>query len=542
MPTYFFADLVREASHDGGTGTLALAGALPGHRAFAGVVPPGATFHYAVTGITHAAEWEVGEGNLNAVGALVRSSVAASSAGGALVDFQPGLKSIALTVGSGWFTGQQDRDTELAGDIQALDAVVAGKQPLSTSHPAAATSAADDLVTLRRAGSWVNVPAAAFARQGDNGRFIAAGPLAAADGNATAPGISFASDAGTGWFRASAGVLAAATGAAERLRIGADGRVGIANPLPQALLDISYASMAPSLSSSAAAGITARGSSTLRVDIGSYPGSPYAGWVQSSSAGSAFPLVLNPLGGDIGIGTSAPRATLDVAGNIAADFTDNRTIQFQHESGSAYGLGMMADASGRGLKLFSRAGDGTGYIGFYTGGMTERVRIEFNGTLRPASDNGVTLGAASHRWAVVYAGTGTINTSDAREKFWRGGFTEAELRAASRIAREIGVFQWHDAIAAKGADAQDFGARLHIGVRAQAIWAIMADEGLVDPIRRGRPGQTPYAFLCWDRWTGKDRRRRHDRFGVRTDQLALFIAAAQEARLAALEQAAEQQP
>src|SRR3546814_7183771 len=50
----------------------------------------------------------------------------------------------------------------------------------------------------------------------------------------------------------------------------------------------------------------------------------------------------------------------------------------------------------------------------------------------------------------------------------------AELAAAARIARELGFYCWNDAIAAKGAD----GARRHFGVRAQAVWAIMAEEGL----------------------------------------------------------------
>ncbi|MFN4097276.1 MAG: hypothetical protein ACK4GG_10960, partial [Sphingomonas sp.] len=37
MPTPFFADLVREIAHEGGTGPLTPAGAVPGHRRFAGV-------------------------------------------------------------------------------------------------------------------------------------------------------------------------------------------------------------------------------------------------------------------------------------------------------------------------------------------------------------------------------------------------------------------------------------------------------------------------------------------------------------------------
>ncbi len=39
-----------------------------------------------------------------------------------------------------------------------------------------------------------------------------------------------------------------------------------------------------------------------------------------------------------------------------------------------------------------------------------------SGTFYPATDNTTTLGTAGSRWSVVYAATGTINTSDARQK------------------------------------------------------------------------------------------------------------------------------
>jgi hypothetical protein len=38
------------------------------------------------------------------------------------------------------------------------------------------------------------------------------------------------------------------------------------------------------------------------------------------------------------------------------------------------------------------------------------------GTVRPPGDANVNLGASGHRWATVYAATGTINTSDRNEK------------------------------------------------------------------------------------------------------------------------------
>lgn len=170
-----------------------------------------------------------------------------------------------------------------------------------------------------------------------------------------------------------------------------------------------------------------------------------------------------------------------------------------------------------------------------------------NGHVRPGTDNNRNLGSASYRWSVVYSGTGTINTSDEREKVWRGALDAAEMRAANRIIGEMGFFQWADAVAEKGED----GARYHFGVKAQAVWSIMADEGLVDPIGKdGRPGKASYAFLCFDEWPGQASRKGDqggketvqetapgNRFGLRIDQLTLFLIAALNARLSALESA-----
>ena len=126
----FFADLVREVSLGAGTGDLALGGALPGHRRFADAVPTGARFHYAIAGVTHASQWETGEGELGSGGALLRLPLA-SSAGGATVDFSPGLKSVALTVGAAWFTGQEEGEAISIDSVDGLQAALDAKAGLA---------------------------------------------------------------------------------------------------------------------------------------------------------------------------------------------------------------------------------------------------------------------------------------------------------------------------------------------------------------------------------------------------------------------------
>src|SRR3546814_19605947 len=46
-------------------------------------------------------------------------------------------------------------------------------------------------------------------------------------------------------------------------------------------------------------------------------------------------------------------------------------------------------------------------------------------------------------------------------------------------------------------------ARYHFGARAQRVWSIFAEEGLVGAIKKSGPGAAPFAFLCYDKWKDK---------------------------------------
>jgi hypothetical protein len=150
--------------------------------------------------------------------------------------------------------------------------------------------------------------------------------------------------------------------------------------------------------------------------------------------------------------------------------------------------------------------------------------------LRPEADTAMNLGAGAARWGTLYASNGSINTSDAREKRWRGPLTAEELAAARDLVREIGIFQWLTALEDKGE-----AARLHVGIRAQTVAEVLTRHGL-DAAR--------YGFFCFDEWgesEGFDAKGNviaipaGERYSLRPDQLILFMLAAQEQRLTVLE-------
>lgn len=196
VPQFFFAELVRETSFDTGAGPLALGGAVAGHRGFGGVVPVGALFCYTIAGVTDPAEWETGTGRLGADGRIERVAVAASSSGGAAVAFAAGVKTVALTVGAGWYSavsepvgigdvaglqaaldGKQASGSYAAvghghgvGDVAGLQAALDGKQAVSTGFGAATTVNDGDAITLYRGTGWLNAPGSAFVRVNSVGR------------------------------------------------------------------------------------------------------------------------------------------------------------------------------------------------------------------------------------------------------------------------------------------------------------------------------------------------------------------------------------
>ncbi len=117
-----------------------------------------------------------------------------------------------------------------------------------------------------------------------------------------------------------------------------------------------------------------------------------------------------------------------------------------------------------------------------------RFRVDANGT-SGGVDNTYSCGTSAYRWTTVYAASGAINTSDARDKTPIQAFSDAELAAAKALGAEIGTYKFLSSVESKGQ-----GARTHIGLTVQRAIEIMEAHGL-DPFK--------YGFICYDEWEDK---------------------------------------
>jgi hypothetical protein len=103
----------------------------------------------------------------------------------------------------------------------------------------------------------------------------------------------------------------------------------------------------------------------------------------------------------------------------------------------------------------------------------------------PGADNTQSLGEASFRWSVVYAGNGTINTSDEREKQQIEEIPQSWLDAWGDV--NYTRFKFNDAVEKKGDKA-----RWHIGLIAQRVKQAFESHG-IDAFAIG--------LLCFDEWS-----------------------------------------
>jgi hypothetical protein len=163
---------------------------------------------------------------------------------------------------------------------------------------------------------------------------------------------------------------------------------------------------------------------------------------------------------------------------------------------------------------------GTAFTRLQVGGTTKlavtSTEVICYQNTRPTTTNIYSLGTATRLWSVVYAGTPTINTSDARSKQQIKPLLEAEKAVALKCKGLLRTFKFNDAVEKKGDEA-----RIHVGIIAQDLAQAFQEEGL-DPSK--------YAMFCHDEWPEQTEEGvttpAGDRYGIRYSELLAFIIAA----------------
>jgi Chaperone of endosialidase/Pectate lyase superfamily protein/Right handed beta helix region len=131
------------------------------------------------------------------------------------------------------------------------------------------------------------------------------------------------------------------------------------------------------------------------------------------------------------------------------------------------------------------------------------------GSQNPVIDNKFALGWSGGRWSMLYAATGTINTSDRNYKQQIGEIPDEWLDAWSEV--QYSRFKYNDAVNEKGEDA-----RWHVGLIAQSIQEAFQKQGL-DAFEIG--------LLCYDEWTDEETGETKSMWSIRADECAFMESA-----------------
>ncbi|MGQ0457936.1 MAG: DUF2793 domain-containing protein [Hyphomicrobium sp.] len=194
----------------------------------------------------------------------------------------------------------------------------------------------------------------------------------------------------------------------------------------------------------------------------------------------------------VGINRTAPTRRLDVGGDFSATTgyfggsvqNTGATPSFLwHESDASVDArrwDAIVDGAALSFRVLNDAGSSSAtWLNVTRSGVTVSA-VNFTGTIvsqgivRPQADNLYALGASAQRWSVVYAATGTINTSDARLK---KDAADCPLGLAFVRGLKPKLYRWIDG-GGDGAEARRAGRRLHAGLFAQDVKAALDRAGV----------------------------------------------------------------
>ncbi len=172
--------------------------------------------------------------------------------------------------------------------------------------------------------------------------------------------------------------------------------VGIGTVSPESELHVYGVKGSPDLSANTGAIFQMQATSNVELIMGAQDPSPYSAWIQvkhKDDTGASYPLALNPLGGNVGVGTSSPTNALSfgaanpIISHSTADGSDDKLLSIAGGGtvGSARGAYIELSGNERGSvegRLALTAGNDAayGHMTFSAGG-TERMRIEYGGNV-----------------------------------------------------------------------------------------------------------------------------------------------------------------
>ena len=274
-----------------------------------------------------------GSTSLNTASAIVQRDASGNFAAGTITANLTG--NVSGTAAS--FTGS------LVGDVT-------GTQGATVVSTVGTSSAANVHAAELLANAATNAnTASAIVRRDASGNFSAGTITANLTGNASGTaanvtGVVAVANGGTGLSTLTAGYIPFGNGTSA---LGSDAgltwdnankRLGV-GAAPGNKLEVSGVASSPSLSAYSGNFAVTQSNLVTSLQMGGYGTDPYGVWLQATNnAGSSFPLLLNPIGGNVGIGTASPGARLAIGNPTYAPNANlvNNLLQLKSASGAAY--------------------------------------------------------------------------------------------------------------------------------------------------------------------------------------------------------------